>query len=45
MKDYDVWYNGTIIGNIKADSIEEAQRKCDAEYSVGIHGKPTVLES
>lgn len=45
MKDYDVMYNGIVIGNIKASSLEEAQRKCDAEYSVGKHGKPTVEES
>lgn len=43
--DYDVMYNGTIIGNIQAGSDKEALRNARKIYTGGKHGKVTVERS
>lgn len=45
MYDYDVWYNGSIIGNLKADNDMQAQVKVDLTYATGLFGKPTAVRS
>jgi hypothetical protein len=32
MKDYDVWYKGIIIGNVKANGLAQARRLAQKIY-------------
>jgi len=41
-RDYDVWYGGRIIGNLKAVDDEAAQIKVKEEWKGGKQGKVTV---
>jgi len=40
--DYDIMYNGNVIGNLQAGSDEEALRNARIMYSGGVHGEVTV---
>lgn len=40
--DYDVMYNGMVIGNLQAGDDEEALRNARLIYSGGKHGEVTV---
>ena len=35
MIDYDVWYKGRVIGNVKATSLLKAKNLADKIYQIG----------
>lgn len=43
--DYDVWYAGMVIGNIKADTDRKAQNAVDKLYSKSAKGTPTACRT
>lgn len=45
MYDYDVIYNGIVIGNITADNDKEALKLAKKLYAKGKHGQVTVERS
>jgi hypothetical protein len=45
MFDYDVWYNGMIIGNVKAPNDKAALKIARSTYKGGKHGQVTVERS
>ena len=43
MKDYDVWYNGMVVGNVQASSQKGADKAVKEQYSKGVFGYPSAV--